>query len=454
MTAIVTNRFRVVNAENFKRDITDTDNSVYVFIGKSDPWSDSVDDFTDAEAPTPVDTQKEIAEAYTNMMAAKKTVASGISHVIPRYNWISGNAYVAWNDRDDDIYTKQFYVITDENQIYKCLKAGPGASLVKPTGQDFNPISLGDGYIWKFMHVPTINEGISFLTNFYMPIKTVTLPAGGYGDLSATDKTAYDNQVNSAATLNGKIYNAILTSGGSGYTSAPTVTITGDGTGATATATVIGGVVTAINITNNGSGYTLGELTITGGGGTGATGYPIMSPGKAHGVDPVTELGGFYVAVTTRFEYDDGDSDFIVGNDFRQVGLIKNPLAANGTDINTATTFSALRTMQLQSAVDLVVGDYITGSTSDAVAYIDDFDPVSLVIKFHQNSKTGFKSFIDGEQISGSIAEGGSGTLVASNAIGVSEYTPNSGQIVFIESRDPINRSISQIEDVKIIIEF
>ena len=454
MTAIVTHRFRIVNAENFKRDIVDTDNSVYVFIGKSDPWSDSVTDLTDSEAPTPLDTQKEIAETYVNMMAAKKTVASGISHVVPRYNWTSGNAYTAWNDRDDDIYTKQFYVITDENQIYKCLKAGPGASLVKPTGQDFNPISLGDGYIWKFMHVPTINEGIAFLTNFYMPIKTVVLPAGGYDDLPATDKTAYDNQVDSAASLNGKIYNAILTSGGSGYTSAPTVEIVGDGTGATATATVIGGVVTAINITNNGTGYTLGELTITGGGGEGATGYPIMSPGVAHGADPVTELGGFYVAVTTRFEYDDGDSDFIVGNNFRQVGLIKNPLAANGTDINTATTFSALRTMQLQSAENLVVGDYITGSTSDAVAYIDDIDTDTLLVKFHQNSKTGFKSFVDGEAISGSTGVGGSGTLVASGAIGDSEYTPNSGQIIFVESRDPINRSISQIEDVKIIIEF
>ena len=334
------------------------------------------------------------------------------------------------------------------------MKAGPGASLVKPTGQDFNPISLGDGYIWKFMHVPTINEGISFLTNFYMPIKTVVLPAGGYDDLPATDKTAYDNQVDSAASLNGKIYNAIVTSGGSGYTSAPTVEIVGDGTGATATATVIGGVVTAINITNNGTGYTLGELTITGGGGEGAAGYPIMSPGVAHGADPVTELGAFYVAVTTRFEYDDGDADFIVGNNFRQVGLIKNPLAANGTDINTATTFSALRTMQLQSAENLVVGDYITGSTSEAVAYIDDIDTDTLIVKFHQNSKTGFKSFVDGEAISGSTGVGGSGTLAASGAIGDAEYTPNSGQIIFVESRDPINRSVSQIEDVKIIIEF
>ena len=47
-----------------------------------------------------------------------------------------------------------------------------------------------------------------------------------------------------------------LTAGGSGYNSAPTVTITGgDGTGATATATIFNGAVTGFVITNKGTGY-------------------------------------------------------------------------------------------------------------------------------------------------------------------------------------------------------
>ena len=48
-----------------------------------------------------------------------------------------------------------------------------------------------------------------------------------------------------------------VTAGGSGYTSAPTVDLVGgSGSGATATATISGGEVTAITITNGGSGYT------------------------------------------------------------------------------------------------------------------------------------------------------------------------------------------------------
>ncbi|MEW6668905.1 MAG: multicopper oxidase domain-containing protein [Thermodesulfobacteriota bacterium] len=83
--------------------------------------------------------------------------------------------------------------------------------------------------------------------------------------------------------LNLQLYRAVpilsgvtVTSGGTGYTSAPTVTITpapGDtiGKGATATATVAGGMVTAIDLTTVGSGYTADPIvTITGGGGAGA----------------------------------------------------------------------------------------------------------------------------------------------------------------------------------------
>lgn len=71
-----------------------------------------------------------------------------------------------------------------------------------------------------------------------------------------------------------------LTAGGSGYTSAPTVTISGGGgSGATATATVFGGTVTAITVTNSGSGYTSNPtVTFSGGGGSGASATASRHP--------------------------------------------------------------------------------------------------------------------------------------------------------------------------------
>ncbi len=71
-----------------------------------------------------------------------------------------------------------------------------------------------------------------------------------------------------------------LTNGGSGYTGDPTVSFTGGGgTGAAATATAVGGVVTSLTLTNPGTGYTSKPtIVFTGGGGTGAAGEATFTP--------------------------------------------------------------------------------------------------------------------------------------------------------------------------------
>ena len=86
------------------------------------------------------------------------------------------------------------------------------------------------------------------------------------GILNVTEKAGleevqYVQKAKSVQTLS-------ITYGGSGYTTAPTITITGDNiTQATATCTVSGGVVSTVTITNAGSGYTTNPtVTVTGGG--------------------------------------------------------------------------------------------------------------------------------------------------------------------------------------------
>jgi hypothetical protein len=67
-----------------------------------------------------------------------------------------------------------------------------------------------------------------------------------------------------------------VTNPGQEYTSAPTITISGDGTGATATATVVNGKIESINITNRGINYTRATVTISGGNGFGAIADAII----------------------------------------------------------------------------------------------------------------------------------------------------------------------------------
>lgn len=98
------------------------------------------------------------------------------------------------------------------------------------------------------------------------------------------DSLAYPNK----NTL--KVYSITVAAGGSGYVSAPTVTISAppSGTTATATAVLTGDAVTSVTVTVAGSGYAEPpSISFSGGSGSGAVAYPVMDF-----VNPVTDTTG------------------------------------------------------------------------------------------------------------------------------------------------------------------
>jgi len=106
-------------------------------------------------------------------------------------------------------------------------------------------------------------------------MNTLTADVTGSRSTTSINSRASGHQTTMLYTLS-----AIkVTNGGSGYTSAPTVTITGaTGSGATATATISAGRVSAITVTAGGSGYTTTPtVTLSGGGGTGVTTTPQIA---------------------------------------------------------------------------------------------------------------------------------------------------------------------------------
>ena len=68
----------------------------------------------------------------------------------------------------------------------------------------------------------------------------------------------------------------LVTNAGNGYTTPPTITITGDGVGATASAVIVNGRVESITITNRGINYSRAIITISGGDGYGATATAVL----------------------------------------------------------------------------------------------------------------------------------------------------------------------------------
>ena len=109
-----------------------------------------------------------------------------------------------------------------------------------------------------------------------------------------------------------------------------TIKVIGDGTGCTAVATTDGGKVTKITVTNQGTGYSYADITISGNG-YAASARAIISPANGHGKDAFDELYTktlmFYSNVSL-----DKNQGFDVNNDYRQVGILKNPRIYNTTN--------------------------------------------------------------------------------------------------------------------------
>jgi len=448
MAAIITNRMRIKNASKFL-DTVNSD-SVYFFIGKTQPWANS-----DTTIVTPVDSENDQVLAQQKMIAMKLIAASDTSHSITRYNWTSGTTYSEYDDQDSALTTRQFYVLTDDFNVYKCLKAGSGASVVKPTGTTYTVnAEESDGYIWKYMYTLSGTSTDKFLTNTFMPVQTLTGADDGSGQ--------WDVESNA---VDGAIYHVRVDNGGSGYTdnTYTGVAIDGDGSSAEVTVVVASGAVSYITVTTNGTGYKRASIDIDGISGIGGNGdavvTPIISPILGHGADPILELGGNYVIVNARLEFAEGSGDFPTDNDFRRIGLIQDPFTVGTTTVATDTTLHACHRMTLSSVADVSVDDIILNASSDgsgvAVSRVVSIDTSTRIVSHIPiaNSDGGYANFAAAENVyvSGNPTSVATVSSVDATFPEVEKY---SGQIMYVENRGAVSRAADQIEDIKLIIEM
>lgn len=145
--------------------------------------------------------------------------------------------------------------------------------------------------------------------------------------------------------------------GGTGYTSAPTVTLTGGGgTGATAEATVSGGVVTKITVTNSGSGYTTAPtVALAGGGGTGATATASVGVAANAVVSELLGIANRLRAVIIADGPNTNDADAIAyRGDFgsKRVYVVDPKVLVLDEDGTTITDWSSPRVAGLIARID------------------------------------------------------------------------------------------------------
>tara|TARA_E500000305_G_scaffold111818_1_gene127955 strand:+ start:8443 stop:10503 length:2061 start_codon:yes stop_codon:yes gene_type:complete len=100
-----------------------------------------------------------------NISFARRVAPSDVTMMIPRVNWSNGITMSPLDTSDDMSETfnestgttAPFYVVTNSDNVYVCLENGVGdggltGSVYEPIGTDTSPITLPDGFKWKYMY--------------------------------------------------------------------------------------------------------------------------------------------------------------------------------------------------------------------------------------------------------------------------------------------------------------
>lgn len=451
MPAIVTDTLKRQIARDFFNQFKDNTANYYVGIGRSEPWDSS------ETVPTPSNNPETQVDFRDGLQSIKKM--QGSSLVVPRNNWSNGRIYSQYDDRTAGYPTNPYYVKTENNQVYIVLEVGRNKqgvaqpSTVEPTGSNLHSFRTADGYLWKFMYTISAADAEDFMSSNFMPVKKQ-----GATDSNSTGIELKQADVQNSATAN-QVLSIIVTDGGTGYTTVPpTVTISSPtGSGAAATATIDSATGTVSKITldadsstvKHGANYTTATVTISGGGGTGAAARAVL-PFSDSGIGAEAAIDLKASSVMFQCKIEGTDSNFLTGQDFRQVGLIKNPLKSADATLFTATTGNALKSMKLSSVISTFTADKkIQGQTTNAIAFVDAVD--SNQIFYHQTDATGFVAFQDNETID---EINGAGQGIIDSAVVLATVDNQSGDLLYIDNRSPVARTTTQAEDIKIIIQF
>ena len=485
MAAIITNKFRINNAEQFVESFSETAKTTYyLFIGRAHAWAtdadvqgNSIDEGTDASPPTPNDDISSEFYNYDDMIGAKLIASTDVSHCIPRRNWTTGTTYDMYehnisssnaaNSGATNLFDSTFVVMNSSNAVYKVIENdGATASTVEPTSTSNSIFETSDGYRWKYMYSLTSAETLNFMSTDFIHV--------------STDSTV------SAAAVDGALDTILVVAGGSSYSVSSGSTISaipirGDGSSGVASVTISSGAIATATVTTAGTGYTYAYIansdiiaaTNAGGAGSGANLNVIIPPKGGHGANAVKELGGFYVMLNKSLVGVEGTSDIGVGNDFRRIGLVRDPTNFGGSTVATATTRRQLYAIKFASVSGTFTADEeINQATTGAVGKVVEYDSTNLILYYYQtrfpdvgtDSNGNLTAFSGANAITGqsSSASATPNTSDSNTTNGVAfssgyanpQLAYDSGDIIYVEERSPITRASDQTENVKLIIEF
>jgi hypothetical protein len=424
MAAIVTDQFRIFNANNFVSSISDTSNSYYVFLGLPNPTSVGFGRTADwnTNTPNPIDNFDYENQYHDTMMFGKKITTLNTRRLIRRIDWATGVKYEMYRHdysinnqspttKSSRLYDTNYYVMNSDYRVYICIDNGSSginptgnASQDQPTFTDLEPSKAGesgDGYLWKYLFTVSPSDIIKFDSTEY-----ITLPSDWD---TSTDAQIVAVRENSDSTLNdNQIKKVYIESQGSGYNDGigKVLNIQGDGTGGQVVVDVVSGKITNVQVSSGGKGYSYGMVdlgSINSNANSNAKLIPIIPPSKGHGYDLYKELGADKILVYARF--DDSTKDFPIDSKFSQIGIVKNPISYGSNTIFTDNQYSSLYAIKfISSSGSISVGDKIsqvltgiaTNTGNTAYGYVASYDTETKVLKYFKDRTAYFNStYID-----------------------------------------------------------
>ena len=515
MAAIVTDQFRILNAGNFVDSVSDSSNSYYVFVGLANPAASGYgrDSDWDTDTPNPTDNFDYTNFVGDSAMYGKRVTSTNVRRLARRIDWTRGTKYEMYRHdyslanlspvtKSSRLYDSNYYVINSEYKVYICIDNGSSginttgnASLDEPTFTDLEPSAAGvsgDGYIWKYLFTVSPSDIIKFDSTEYISLPNDWLTSTN-SQISAV-RTNADSDVNENQIK--KIY---IHTRGAGYSQGShELNVIGDGSGAKVVVEVnsTGNITNAV-VSSGGKGYTYGMVdlgSINASSSTKAKLIPIIPPSRGHGYDIYKELGADKVLIYARF--DDSTRDFPIDTSFAQIGIVKDPTANGSTSKYTENQFSSLNALKFSSTSgSIAIGDKINQTVTGGIAkgFVASYDSETKVLKYFtdrslflnqstydnvdyvgvstESKVLDFESTANAVTttggFSGSIDTGFTGIttnptgskLISlgtqfTNGLSSPEINKGTGDVIYLDNRPLITRNSRQKEDVKIILEF
>jgi hypothetical protein len=516
MPAIITDNLKIRNCTNFINDVST--GNYYTFIGLSN-YNDYYLDWN-SNTPDPVDNFDYLNEYRTTILGVKRITSSDVIRVIPKIQWKSGvrydmyrHDYSRYNRTPSTNYTRlydsNFYVMNKDYRVYICLYNGAAVSnnnqgivsVNEPLHTSESPETELDGYVWKYLYTISPADVLKFDSTNY-----ISLPNNW--------DTSTDSEISRIrnSAVNGKIETIIIETATSYLIPATTrvindVDILGDGAGGKASVTFNDqGYPIQVTVSDGGFGYTFATLNLD------AVVPPqteksifnvIIPPPGGHGKDIYKELGANRALIYSRIENTITNPDFIEGNQFSRVGIIKDVTYFGSDTIFSETTGSGVYGVALlksgaydaaTSPEDSTIYQPNTDTFASLVSatsigtttivkytkpreyYIDTYSSGNVSNSFDRyltegvgfsTSSTYTYTNLDNSDVTinnvpGFTVVNFSGSSIGDTFLGQQfvgglsnpDINTKSGEIVYIDNRASVSRQSQQREDIKIIIEF